>query len=402
MDVVSDGYTCSGFLGNPGQPSDGSNTANINALKPPAPKIQFFGSDIASSQPVMVGQFIALSFTVPNMPQGLTISTQTWTITGTALSTFTAGSTAGGDQPVALNATITTPTVNFYWLSTAGSPQVTLSYCASNSQCSDKVTAPLTLSGPTNPANPVGITTQHVVIFVRPDHNGTQKFQDIPQPFGTGAPGIKFLAQFNLPSDKSGNSGEYQWLQLENQDANKFVSNTTASGTCSTFTGPLGTSVQLNANSELDSGYPYGVNKPNTVTTTTVTNDTASDSPSVGLGDPVSNVTLAEWQRTLGATMFVRWKPPIDSACSNAGNAESTCRIPVPLGSMTWGYSACSVNTLQVQSAITPGNGTTFAMSGSGCPNNSQGTAIGFTPSNLSPPNFGYPTYSNTVGTLCQ
>jgi hypothetical protein len=54
-----------------------------------------------------------------------------------------------------------------------------------------------------------------------------------------GQPGIKFLAQFSLPADGSGNSGEYQWLQLLNQDTNQFVNDLTSSGTCTSFTVPV-------------------------------------------------------------------------------------------------------------------------------------------------------------------
>jgi hypothetical protein len=370
VNVTSDGYTCSGFLGNPGQPKKASNTAQIKPKPAPAPQITFFGTPLNGTQAVVVGQRIELSSTATTVAP-LAVTSTTWSAPspGVAIASFS-GSAASGEVPTQL-LNFSNPSLIFYLLSTGGGASannsLTFSYCMVNSQCSAPVTANFTVTAPSNVAptiTPTSMNTFHA--------NGKDLLAY--QTLSPGArPGITFKApgQANLPA----NQGQYQWVQLLNQD-NLIYMGKLGLGTCTFF------SSTIDPAPELDTAYPYGSTIPNTVITSQggVTNDTAMDSPALTL-----NVNTGEMERAFIATMNLRWIPDQDPVCT----AGTACTIPVPLGSANWRISGCDIDTLTPQT-----NGTNWNQS---CP------AFGAPPQNVvyqpvTPSqgnNYGYATWSN-------
>jgi hypothetical protein len=238
----------------------------------------------------------------------------------------------------------------------------------SNGQCSPQSTASFSVAAPTGAT--ATATTSGVNIVN--SSGGLLAFQTV-----TGsAPGIKLLAQSTLPP---GNSGSYQWVQLINSDQSQFINSAPNNPhTCTTFTGPAGVP-------ELDGTYPYG-NGIGTVYTTSVTNDTAKDSPDSGLPS-----IYGELQRSFNATMYLRWIPNPDSKCT----AGSACTIPVPLGSSSWWWVGDAINTLTSQP-----NGTNWILNcgTNACGQNTQNPNITF--QRASPgtdQNYSYLTWANTV-----
>lgn len=363
--VTSNGYNGQGFTSNQGNgPNSPSVNVPINPIAAPTPQITFFGAGVTGALQVFVGQQIALSASV-NVPGGLAITSQSWSVPGIVIAGFT-GSAASGEQVTQL-LNFGNPSITFYWLTAGGSGQVqyqvTYSYCLANSQCNSGA-ATLNLGGPA--ATTAGATTTGVNLF-----NNVAQGDTIGFATNDGRPGIQFLANSTLPS---GNQGSYQWVQLIKSQQSRLIKQS-GPASCTIFTGPPGVP-------ELDTTYPYGGN--GTVTTTLVPNDTAQDSPRTFL-----QTVDGEWADSFSAVTYLRWIPNTDSRCT--GNA---CTIPVPLGSSSWGYSDDAINTQMLQA-----NHTNWTQA---CGQNSQGSAIAFVPSSLSPAsNFGYLGWQNTVSILC-
>lgn len=123
-------------------------------------------------------------------------------------------------------------------------------------------------------------------------------------------------------------------------------------------------------NPELDIGYP-------------MTGNSASDSPFTDLA-PFVGTVIGEAGRKFSAIMYLMWTPNADSAC-NTG----TCKIPVPLGNVSWWWSGDAINSLVPQS-----NGTNWILS---CGSNAQPQNITFQSSNpAQPPNYSYPVWQHT------
>jgi hypothetical protein len=361
VDVISDGETCSGFFGNPGQPADGSNTATVDPIKPPAPQIQYFKTDVASPQPIEVGQKVDLTFTA-NLPSGLTIQSQTWTVSGTAISQFTAGTATSGEKVTALSSSLTTGEITFYWL-TAGSASVTLTYCANNGQCSDQVTANFSVSAPTGPT--INMTPGTVDVVLDP-------VTGFPALLFKGSTnGMTMVAKSTLPSS---DNGQYQWIQLINNDTSTVL-DSTGPGTCSTFT-------STSNSPELDLTYPYGKGTNTVSSANGIPNDTAVDDPKKAFNPQDGNM---EWRRIFKATMYLEWVPTKDGKCGT----DNSCAIPVPLASGVWSFSGCATDT-----AIQNSTGTTWQLNCSNVPAPAASTPI--TPSSSN--GFGYPTWSATIG----
>jgi hypothetical protein len=375
VNVTSDGYTCSGFVGNPGQPSKGSNTAQVRPKPAPAPQITYFGTPLTGTQTVTVGQRIELSSTATTVAP-LAVSSYSWSAPspGATIASFT-GSLAAGEQPSQL-LSFSNPSLTFYWVSTGGgasaSNSLTFTYCMVNNQCSAPVTGTFTVNGPDPSAKPT-ITPTSVSIFRLTNGTDNLAFQTVAVP---PQDGIRFVApgSASLPS---GNQGQYQWVQLINSEQNIFM-NSGGIGTCSGFTGPAGVD-------EIDQFYPYGA--LGTVTTTGgITNDTATDSPHTTIKS-----SIGEWQRSFSATMYLRWKPNQDNPACTAGDA---CIIPVPLGSASWRYSGCAIN------AKTPQNSNfTHTNLIKSCPQDPQTPqTVVFQSSAPGPGNsFGYKQWTNSV-----
>jgi hypothetical protein len=199
---------------------------------------------------------------------------------------------------------------------------------------------------------------------------------------GLAIPGITLTASSTLPS---GDAGRYQWVQLINSDQDQAI---TAAGvrSCTTFTDPAGTP-------ELDSVYPYDL-----VSTNQQPNDTAQDSPNTELPQ-----TMGEIQCVFNATIYLRCIPTGTVVCSSG----SACAIPVPLGSVTWGWAGDAINTLLPQTTVPGQEPTTWVLNQdhtAGCPGTC--TFASNPPFQASTTlsaenNFGYLSWQNTVSGQC-
>lgn len=102
----------------------------------------------------------------------------------------------------------------------------------------------------------------------------------------------------------------------------------------------------------------------------------AVDSPGIGLVESNSEEAVS-----FRATMYFMWTPTAASQCT--GSPSKPCVIPVPLGSVAWGFSGEAINTLSSTAGV---SGTTWTLNQ--C---SAGTAGQFQRSNGAA---GYPTWT--------
>jgi hypothetical protein len=377
LTVTSTGYGNGFAQAPPGGSLSATSQVAVSPYVPPAATILYFNGSIPAT--VYVGQLISLTTNASSI-SALPPTSYSWSFpasnTGTVIASWS-GNSSSGETATSLSPTsLTSAAISFYWVSAGNSSPVTNSiqyaYCVNNSlaQCSSTSTASFSVAAPTSPTATTTTTGASIVN----SSGGLLAFQT-----ATGsAPGIKLVAQSSLPS---GNNGSYQWVQLLNSDQTQFI-NAQGPRTCTTFTGPAGTP-------ELDGTYPYG-NGTGTVTTTSVTDDTAQDSPNSGLPS-----NYGELQRSFNATMYLRWAPSAGGSCT-AGNA---CTIPIPLGSATWWWNGDAINTLVPQ-----GNGTNWVLACGDCsqgqqnPNNVPPTiTFQAAPAPGSSNNYSYLTWSNTV-----
>jgi hypothetical protein len=363
--VQSNGYGGSGFQpAFPGESSAATFNTLVQAILAPAPQIQLYGQTITTTQSMVAGQEIALTATV-NLPQGMSISSQSWSQPeGTVVGGYTndAGNgppdTTGGKvqglPALTNNNSTTTPyPFTFYWVDSGNPRQITYTYTMSNGE-SNSATATFNVTGPTG-AN-LNAQTSTVNILYPSEFGNTPGLQfgfSPSQPFG-----INFAASATLPS---GNQGAYSFAQLISKDVVKLVAPPPRnSQTCN----PNG--FLTDSSPELDNAYPYGSATPNST----------NDSPGQAL---IS--LLGELARSFAPTMYLLWSPNADGRCSSG----SGCTIPVPLGSVSWHYFADGINALTNQA-----NSTTWILNyGSGAANQFQG-------SNLSSLPYGYPTWKTT------
>jgi hypothetical protein len=326
-----------------------------------------------------VGQKVSLSSQVNS---NLFISTQSWSIQGTAIAGFTAPAApnyAGGEQ-VSQLLIFSNPSISFYWITTGGSSpasyQVKYSYCLINNQC-NSATATFSVEGPIPPGNGDAVVTKTFPAFIRIAHGG--EFMGI----GIGiVPGIEFRADnFTIPND---NQGSFQWVQVIDTDKITTWQPPGTKSSCSPFDPQGGTP-------QLDNSYPYGNGFPGTVTTDCpqcVPNNRATDSPGSSLA-----FLNGETQHIFSATMYLEWTPNKDSACTTGND----CTIPVPMGNIPWKWEGDAINTKQTQ-----GNTTTWSFA-SGCPKPGTVENPKFTKPNISFPNFGYVTWNGkTQNNTCR
>jgi hypothetical protein len=313
IQVKSNGYNGNGFQGEQQGDSSQSNqkTATIIPIPAPVPTIKYFGHS-TTAQSVVVGQEISLAASV-NVPSGLSITNQAWTIPGTVVGTYTANTSGATETPIGA---LTNSTIKYYWVSTNNSSLVKYQYWLDNNE-TNSATVNFTVDEPTG----VGVTiSPGTVVIKNPGAPGVTIVE-----LATTGPGMKFLAGANhLPA------GAYQWVQLISSDLTQSL-------------GPSGPNqpVQwISGAPELDNTYPYG-NGTGTVTTTYVTNDTAADSPF----SPVGALGGGEYARTFKATMYLEWLPNPDNLCTDGG----ACTIPITQGTIAWQYSGDGIDTLQPQ-----------------------------------------------------
>jgi hypothetical protein len=286
----------------------------------------FNGQSTVNGQPVannsvpisvVVGQQIALAAV---WPVGTTVQSQSWSQpTGSVAGGYIASNAsgcvvrfpntqAGGcQQPQPCQTLTNSPCVTFYWVG-AGAQSVSYNYTLSGAPpgcCSATVT--FNVVGPSQPSVTVNVGTVQEEVVAGALY---QALDGVPFPDG-GTVGM--MAQAGVPPP-SWPAGSYSWVQL-------------ITGYKVQYRGPqLGVQTfSQSALPALDGGYPY----PVTVSTRAL-RDTAADSPSIRLDSP----GCGEGQKGLSATTYLLWTPAQGPA------------IPVPLGSVSWGYGGDSINTL--------------------------------------------------------
>lgn len=251
-------------------------------------KITYSGQStdlVDTTQSAVVGQQIALSASY-NLPTGITVQSQSWSVPGTTVGGYTASISAGATTTTNFSQQSTT----FYWVDSGTTRSVTYSLTLSDGSTSS-ASVPFDVSGPTSPSMTAALNPGGVTIDVAGD-NLLLEFGNNSTTFG-----ITFTPTVTQPS---GTTGTFSYVQLINSDQAVITND----GPPTNFTCSIGTG--------LDNVYPYHM-RPD---------GTAADSPGVAL-----NSTYTELVETFSATMYLMW---------NSGLPNS---IPVPLGSMQWGYS---------------------------------------------------------------
>jgi hypothetical protein len=414
IQVQSNGYNGSGFVATtPGEPQSGSNTATVEAAPAPAPMIMFNGQNITgTAQNVVVGQQIAL--TVAGLPSGVTITSQTWAPAAIGGGPVGLGSVVGGYNASAASGQVVdppslssnTPTssgtgygITFYWVQTGtGQYQLTYSYCLASGNCSDpgqatatfNIKAPPTVSvSPSVTSVSIGTATEcetgqpiHLLVFgtiTGGNYSSTGAcFQLL-----NGTAGITFPGSVTTASP-SGKLGSFLWVQL--------LPRISATG-ANSINGITAANPNLSCTwtSGLDVQYPAMASQ------TAGQIPTVSDTPAGPL-----RATDGEASRVFSATMYLMWDPAIplagQNSCSTATpTAASTCAsIPVPLGNVSWGFSADTINTLKTQS-----NGTTWTLDTPACKTVSPASPSFQSSGGSQGPTYGYPKWTALSTSHC-
>ena len=218
---------------------------------------------------------------------------------------------------------------------------LTYEYSLDNGQ-SATATASFQVNGPTaTGANSTFFTAVPGTVNVWPSgeaFGGTGAWPSLE--FGDVTPnhGMTFTVAANLPT----NQGTFQWVQLINNAQVQEVSNPSQSPT--------------NYGTGLDNFYPY--------VTLSGNSNTTNDSPGTQLSQ-TGLVELGELATQFNATMYLLWDPSLSAGGTPApgcaastiqtgktiASTASTCTgsIPIPLGAVSWGFSACAINTLSSQ-----------------------------------------------------
>ena len=245
------------------------------------------------AQTAVVGQQIVLNTTTPvtTAYDGPTL-TPTWTVGGTNIGGWTPSNTSGPPpNPTTLN---NTPNLTTYWIYPGNAIPVTYQYCVNIQganpvlQCSLPANAAFNVTGPS--VSSMSTPTGYVGIFAGPL-------------LGYGPTGIQFNPTL---SNTTGDSGQFDWVQLITNDTLTLTSTTGTIQTCINVTVP-----PTSSGTGLDTLYPYA------------TGTSTHDNPSGQL----NSTTYTREARSFSAQMYLLWDPLLPSS------------IPVPLGSVTWGWS---------------------------------------------------------------
>jgi hypothetical protein len=262
-----------------------------------AATLKLGGNSISGTQSVVVGQKIALTATA-GLPQCMSLSSQQWSVPpGTAKGGFSASSTSDSVTGLPVN---TNSSYTFYWIDAANGRNMTYQYTMSgggSSASGPVATATFNVAGASvsNMSTPTG----SVGIFVGPA-------------LGFGPIGITFSPTLTTPS---GDSGQFRWAQLITNDTQTLTTTGGTVKTCVDVTQPTTTS-----GTGLDTAYPYA------------TGTSTQDSPSMGL----SSASYTKEARAFSASMYLLWDPALPAGCTPGSSCTS---IPVPLGSVSWGFS---------------------------------------------------------------
>jgi hypothetical protein len=312
--VTSHGYGGSGFIQTNNNPPSGTDTATVNAIPAPQPKILRAGANITGSTGIVVvtGQQIALTSSV-TLPSGLAITSYSWSVSGTNIGGYTPV-TAGTNTPATGNivpTTVTQANVTFYWVYPGQGLTAKYSYCMVNMQCSTDVQAAFNVSGVTNGllaevssrvsvSSFVDCSGASVKYLAFGTVTGTAGYNAQGQCQYAGTPGIKFTASGTAPS-----SGSFKFVQLITQNA--FALNYTLNGTATTR--------NLSCGIGLDNFYPYPANS----------STTTQDSPMNQVSPAPAGVVYSEVKHSFTAKMYLMWQ--------STSTANS---ISVPIGYLQW------------------------------------------------------------------
>jgi len=323
------------------EPAEGSNMAWTTAQLLRAPQIWF--QNASTSQPnrvistsdgstpptqsTVVGQQIKLTTRPASLPNGLTISKNVWTLTGTTIDGYKASTGGSSVQPTTSTEMAQTPLTIYWPYPSQGSTfQVTYQYCVdltSGRKCSETATAQFDVSGggmmsaaPWKPTPPlIDLTIDQLIqcvqqngILVRPTTNITFAPSVVyGNVTGDNCGFVNMGSTYGITFTPSGSppKGTYTYVQLLDFDDRKSVNRVKGSTSgCITEFVP-----------GVDKIYPYkgiilGTKPPQ-----------AEDAPadSLGNGEVESGSFIA--------TMFLMW------------TSKTKNSIPVPIGYQTWGFS---------------------------------------------------------------
>lgn len=273
---------------------------------PVAPTIQFNGTALSGTQAVDVGQQIALTGVPPTMPNSCFSAVHQWTPpTGTAVGGYTTSLGSGSVTPIS-QVSATNAAYTFYWIVPGSSLTTTYQYQmtsqAGTTEWSQPATATFNVAGPT--VSSMSTPTGTVDIYPGPV-------------LGYGGPyGIQFIPTRSAPS---GDSGQFEWVQLITNDT---ITRINTAGTTQTCVNP--TSPPTPNGTGLDTDYPYS------------TKVSEHDAPTISL-DPSKYTSEA---RSFSAKMYFLWDPVLPSGCIPGTSCTS---IPTPLGSVSWGWSGTAI-----------------------------------------------------------
>jgi hypothetical protein len=339
--VTSNGYYGSGFWQPPGGSggTPGQAQGSVTIKVPPVPQITFNGANITGQTvSVYVGQQIALTAIVP----GVTVQTQTWSVTGTIVGGYNASIQSGAVITLPASGGVCQQSFNlscltFYWVTSGATAPVTqtvsYTYTAAGVTNPPVATATFTVYGP---AITTPITTQVGGAGAIP---GPDRLVNVIGLQPSFSPGKQTGIIFTTPALPAlGDAGTYMWAQLITGDTTTLQTGSAASNGVQTCTPP-------GAFPQLDLAFPYGI--PNgSLFSVNRPNDTATDNPTLKL-----NAAWGEARRLFSATMYLMWDPTLPSGCTAASpSSTSTCAsIPIPIASVAWQSAGDGINTLQTQ-----------------------------------------------------
>jgi hypothetical protein len=382
--TVQPGYAGNSFTCNcQGASPNGTGTATTQAVTP-TPQIMFNGQNISGQTniPVLAGQQITLSVSAPS---GYSLLSPSWTFSNTQhlVGGYTNSSLGGSSPPDAGGgwvqpANLSGNSVTNYFIVPGATETVTYAYQLDNGE-SATATASFSVGGPlATGVNGTYFTATSGIVNVYPPgvafHGlGTWpglEFGDAQQNAdGTLNVGMAFSIEAKAPS----NAGAFQWVQLINHHNNQRLTKPASS--------PYSASIGV------DNFYPYPFFTPPLGT---------NDSPGLQLSQ-TGLTAYGEAQDNFSATMYLMWDPSLNAngsaapgCAASTDNATlkstaSTCTgsIPIPLSSVTWGFSGCAINTLTVNDATT----TTWSLY---CPTTAAPTPV-------VQPSSSYPQWSTTA-----
>jgi|GEM_PF-3040341 len=286
----------------------GSGSATVTVIAPPT--INGPNGSISPRTPTSVyaGQRVSLSVAAPS---GLSIQSQTWSFgnSADAVGGFNASTSSGSVSSVT---TTSNSNLVFYFIIPGKTETVTVNVTYSNGKQAS-ATATFNVGGPTGNLLNAWMASNNQALQIT-----TEPALSLTGSSYTENDGGNLGMVFQANSGQSFSSGSWVWVQLINSNQEKTID---SSGSWDCPADPK-------SQSGLDTTYPYssGVSYMN-------------DSP------PSSMTGYAEYQRSFSATMYLMWDPQLPSS------------IPVPLESVSWGFSGCAINTLLPQN-----NGTTWTL----------------------------------------